>query len=233
MRTYAKRVLWGTLIAGGITLLGATAANAAETSGDDGLLSGTQAVAPITAPITVVDNAISVLGDAASTTPAPAPAPAPAAAPAPAPQTNGAEGTASGTQAVVTVNLPVTVTDNAISLTEDSTTSTPAAAPPQSAAPQAPDAAGVLSLDTDGLDGVLSGTQALVAVNAPVTVSGNAISLLGDSESAAEGESAAAPAPAPATGSSTSGEDGTASGTQVVAPVTAPVSVGGNAISLL
>ena len=44
MRTYAKRVLWGTLIAGGITLLGATAANAAETSGDDGLLSGTQAV---------------------------------------------------------------------------------------------------------------------------------------------------------------------------------------------
>ena len=44
MHTLIKRALWGTLLAGGITLLGATAANAAETSGDDGLLSGTQAV---------------------------------------------------------------------------------------------------------------------------------------------------------------------------------------------
>ena len=43
MRTYLKRALWGTLLAGGITLLGATAANAADTSGEDGLLSGTQA----------------------------------------------------------------------------------------------------------------------------------------------------------------------------------------------
>ncbi|WP_183151325.1 chaplin family protein [Microbacterium sp. Se63.02b] len=59
----------------GITLLGATAANAAETTGDDGLLSGTQAETAITAPISVVGNAISVLGDAV--TPAPAPAPAP------------------------------------------------------------------------------------------------------------------------------------------------------------
>ena len=40
MRTYLKRALWGTLLAGGITLLGATAANAADTSGEDGLLSG-------------------------------------------------------------------------------------------------------------------------------------------------------------------------------------------------
>ena len=47
MRTYLKRALWGTLLAGGITLLGATAANAADTSGDEGLLSGTQAEAPL------------------------------------------------------------------------------------------------------------------------------------------------------------------------------------------
>nr|WP_017203794.1 chaplin family protein [Microbacterium barkeri] len=76
MRTYLKRALWGTLIAGGITLLGATAANAAETSGDDGLLSGTQVEAPISAPISVLGNAVSVLDDAVSSAPAPAPAPA-------------------------------------------------------------------------------------------------------------------------------------------------------------
>ncbi|MGI0520584.1 DUF320 domain-containing protein, partial [Microbacterium maritypicum] len=62
MRTFIKRALWGALIAGGVTLLGATAANAAETTGDDGLLSGTQVETAITAPISVVNNAISVLG---------------------------------------------------------------------------------------------------------------------------------------------------------------------------
>ena len=76
MRTFIKRALWGTLIAGGVTLLGATAANAAETSGDDGLLSGTQTVAEVTAPVSIVGNAISLLGDTSA---------APAAAPAPRP----------------------------------------------------------------------------------------------------------------------------------------------------
>ncbi len=225
MRTYAKRVLWGTLIAGGITLLGATAANAAETSGDDGFLSGTQAVAPITAPITVVDNAISVLGDAASTAPAPAPAPALLRLPHRRPPRSADE-----RRGGHRIRHP-SRGDREPPRHGDGQRDQPHRRlhdqhPGRRSSPergsQAPDAAGVLSLDTDGLDGVLSGTQALVAVNAPVTVSDNAISLLGDSESAAEGESAAAPAPAPATGSSTSGEDGTASGTQVVAPVTAP-----------
>ena len=66
MRTYLKRALWGTLLAGGITLLGATAANAADTSGEDGLLSGTQADTAITAPVTIVDNAVSLLGDSSA-----------------------------------------------------------------------------------------------------------------------------------------------------------------------
>jgi len=63
MRTSLKRALWGTLIAGGITLFGATVANAAETTGDDGLLSGTQAETAITAPVSVVNNAISVVSE--------------------------------------------------------------------------------------------------------------------------------------------------------------------------
>lgn len=82
MNTFVSRALWGTLLAGGITLLGATVAQAVETNGDDGLLSGTQALLSLDAPVTVAGNAISVLGDAQSTdaeTTAPAPAPASAA----------------------------------------------------------------------------------------------------------------------------------------------------------
>ena len=71
MHTFIKRALVGTLLAGGITLLGATVANAAETTGEDGLLSGDQALIDVSAPVTIVDNAVSVIGDS---TAAPAPA---------------------------------------------------------------------------------------------------------------------------------------------------------------
>jgi hypothetical protein len=88
MRTFYKRALLGTLLAGGITLLGATVANAAETTGDDGLLSGTQAVIQVNLPITLSGTSRSVLGDSTSsgaTAAAPATAPAPAAATTAAP----------------------------------------------------------------------------------------------------------------------------------------------------
>ena len=55
MNSTLSRVLLGTLVAGGITLFGAAAAQAAEptTSGEDGLLSGTQALLNVDIPITV------------------------------------------------------------------------------------------------------------------------------------------------------------------------------------
>src|SRR5688572_29177551 len=109
MRTSIKRALLGTLLAGGFTLLGATVAQAAETTGDDGLLSGTQAVLDVNLPVTVSGTSLSVIGDSHSEqaeTAAPAPAPAPAAT------TSGSDGAASGTQALVTVAAPVTVSGN-------------------------------------------------------------------------------------------------------------------------
>lgn len=94
MRTFVKHALWGTLIAGGITLLGVSAANAADTtSGDDAIGSGTQVVAPVSIPVTVTGDAISALGLSTSTGSAPA---APASAPAPAATTSGDDGIASG-----------------------------------------------------------------------------------------------------------------------------------------
>ncbi|MET0859462.1 MAG: chaplin family protein, partial [Microbacterium sp.] len=73
MKTFLKRALWGTLIAGGVTLLGATAANAADTTGEDGLLSGNQALISLDAPVSIVGNAVSLIGDStAVSTPAPA-----------------------------------------------------------------------------------------------------------------------------------------------------------------
>ena len=65
--------------------------------------------------------------------------------------------------------------------------------------------AGVAYADdsTDGSDGILSGTQALLGIDLPITVGGNAISVLGDSSSSGSstsggGSAARRPAAPPA-----------------------------------
>ena len=233
MRTFMSRALWGTLFAGGITLLGAAAgAQAAETDGDERLLSGTQAILNVVVPVTVDGLAVSLVGDSnAGSDAAPAPAaPAPAApapaAPAPAapPATSGSDGTASGSQAIVSVSAPVTVSGNSVSVVGDSS-STPSDAAPASAPTST-------TGTTSGSDGVLSGTQGIVSIDAPVTVTGNAVSVLGDNNTeSTTGETTTPPAqPANAT---TTGDNGILSGTQLIAPLSAPITITGNAIAVV
>ena len=230
MTKYVSRGLALVLFTGGLTLLGAGIANAADTTGDDGLLSGTQIAAPITAPVEAAGNAVSVLGDAfAGGTAAPAPAPAPASAPV---TTSGTDSVLGGTQAVVEAAAPVTVQGNAISVVGDAA-SAPA---PVAAAPAAEPAAPAAAPTTSGSDGIAGGTQVLPNISVPVNLGGNAVSVLGDSSS----EGASAPAAAPTAGSTgstdgatTTGSDSVAGGTQIAPDVALPVSVGGNAISIL
>ena len=236
MSKYVSRGLALVLFTGGLTLLGAGIANAADTTGDDGLLSGTQVVAPITAPIEAAGNAVSILGDALSggaAAPAPAPAPAPAAAPAPSPvTTSGTESVLGGTKAVVDLVAPVAVQGNAISVAGDSV----ATAAPVASAPDATTPTGDGAATTSGSDGIAGGTQVLPTVSVPVNLGGNAISVLGDSSS--EGASAsAATTPSGSVGSTggatTTGSDSVAGGTQIAPDAALPVSIGGNAISIL
>jgi LPXTG-motif cell wall-anchored protein len=226
MNTTVQRALWGTLLAGGITLFGATVANAAETTGDDGLLAGTQSVISLDVPVNVGATAISLLGDS-STTGADA-APAAPAAPAPAAATSGTDGVASGTQALIDVSVPVAVQDVAVSLIGDSNAAeAPASAPAAVPAPAAPAAA------TDGSDSVAGGTQVVAPITAPVTVDGVAVSVIGDSSTVRDGSAAGTPAATAPADADTSGEDSVLGGTEVVAPITLPVSVGDLAVSVI
>lgn len=139
MNKYVSRGLWFALFVGGLTLGGTAAANAATTSGADGIVSGTQVAPAVDAPVSLGGNAIAVLGDAVSTatgsTPAaPAPAPAPATT-APAPSTSGEDGTLSGTQVVPDVAAPVTVGGNAVAVAGDAVSAAAPAAAPAPAAP--------------------------------------------------------------------------------------------------
>ncbi|MBO1270018.1 DUF320 domain-containing protein, partial [Arthrobacter sp. PO-11] len=78
MHSIVRRGLLGSLLAGGLMTLGAAAANAADTTttGQGGLLSGTQVVAPVNVPLTLGATSLSLLGDATAINQAPAHAPA-------------------------------------------------------------------------------------------------------------------------------------------------------------
>ncbi|WP_181373557.1 hypothetical protein [Microbacterium sp. HMWF026] len=123
-----SRVLMGALVGGGLAVLGCGVANAAETSGTDGLLSGDQGLISATVPVTVGGNAVSLIGGShsedATTT-------APASAPAPSVTTDGSDGILSGNQGLVSVDVPVT---SAETPSRSSATAAPRMPPPPAAA---------------------------------------------------------------------------------------------------
>src|SRR5690606_21290985 len=84
---------------------------------------------------------------------------------------------------------------------------------------------------TDGTDSVLGGTQAVAPLSLPVTVGGNAISGVGDSTSTG---SAVMPGTSGTDGVAlTSGDNALLGGSQLVLPVSLPITLGGNAIAVI
>ncbi|MDQ0662133.1 hypothetical protein QFZ35_000631 [Arthrobacter ulcerisalmonis] len=229
MHRNIRRCLLGTAFAGGLVALGGVAANAADTtSGTDGLLSGTQVVAPVNVPISLGATSVGLLGDSAANaenTGAPSPAPAPAAS------TSGSDGILSGTQVVAPVNVPISLGATSVGLLGDSAANTEGAGNTGTAPVSAPAPAA----NTSGSDGILSGTQIVAPITAPVSLGATSVGLLGDSAANTEGagNTGTAPVSAPAPAAATSGSDGILSGTQVVAPITAPTNLGATSVGLL
>jgi hypothetical protein len=227
MNKYVSRGLWTVLVTGGFMALGVGVAHAdTGTSGTDGIASGTQGILGIEIPAQLGGNAISVLGDADSSG-ASTSAPAADASSGPGGTTSGTDSVAGGTQLLPDLGVPVTLGGNAISVLGDASSNGAATTPASGS-----DDAGASSGTTDGTDGTLSGTQVLGDVGAPVTLGGNAISVLGDASSSDAG-TASGSADAGDQEGSTSGTDGMLGGSQVLADVGVPVTLGGNAISLL
>ncbi|WP_157155270.1 chaplin family protein [Diaminobutyricimonas sp. LJ205] len=230
MQKIISRGLYGLLFAGGITLLGATAANAVDTTGEDGIASGNLIEAPVTVPVTLDGNAISLIGDSTANGGRAASSPTIAAPTDDASTTSGEDGIGSGNVVSPDVVAPVGVTGNSITLIGDSSATSSSDAV---AAPVAPngDAAA-----TNGDDGIASGNLVAPDVAASVGVTGNSITLIGDSRAmGSSGEESADAAPVTRKGEAAamSGEDGIASGNLVSPGMTAPVQVTGNAIAAL
>jgi hypothetical protein len=223
MNGFIKRGLLTVLVTGGFLALGAGVAYADDTTdGSDGILSGTQGLLGVDLPITIGGNGISVLGDSSSSGSSNTGG---TGGSSPSASTSGTDSLLGGSQGVVGVNAPVTVSGNAISVLGDSSSEGSTFAGESGSGD-----AGFAN--TSGKDGIGSGTQIVGDVNAPITVTGNAISVAGDSSSSGSsfaGESGSGEAGF----ASTSGDDSIAGGSQVLADAGVPVVVGGNAISVI
>ncbi|WP_045731135.1 chaplin family protein [Pseudarthrobacter chlorophenolicus] len=205
-------------------------APAASTGGDNGILSGTQVIAPVTVPITIGATSVGAVGDSAADTQGTGTAPAPAPSPAPAAATDGTDGIGSGTQVVAPITSPINLGATSVGAVGDSAASVEGAG--TSSTPPAP--AGQAPAATDGTDGILSGTQVIAPITAPINLGATSAGLIGDSAASVEGSDADnGNTTSPAGPASTSGTDGVLSGTQIVAPVTLPISLGATSVGLV
>ncbi len=212
-----KRCLQGTLLAGGLWVIGAGIASADTTSTAATATpighSLVSAVAPVNVPITVCGNGI--LGRAASCG-ASAPAASSAAVAAPAAATSTSTPRTGLVSAVVPVNVPVTVCGNSVL----------ARAASCSSAATGSSATAASASGSTGHHG--GGLSASAPINVPVTVCGNAV--LGAKPSCG-GATPAAGSSATAThssGSTGNADDGLLS---ALAPVNVPVTVCGNSVA--
>lgn len=174
MNNIASKALYSVLLAGGLSVLGAGAAQAIDLGlgGDDGLLSGTDILADLGVPITVGGNSISVIGNSSSgssSTSTPASTPAPSS-------TAGSDSASGGTSVWVPVNSIIEIgldgsgngllgINGPIILGSNGS------------------GGWLLGPGQIGIADIGSGTDADATATVPVTVEGNSISVIGDSRS--------------------------------------------------
>ncbi|MGY2874248.1 hypothetical protein ACVW00_001438 [Marmoricola sp. URHA0025 HA25] len=87
---------------------------------------------------------------------------------------------------------------------------------------------------TSGQNGIVSGNQTGVDANAPINLSGNQVTVLGnDNQSSATGSAATTAAPPGPGAATTTGQGGIGSGNQTAVGVNAPVNVSGNQVTVI
>ncbi|MEV4470044.1 chaplin family protein [Nonomuraea sp. NPDC049504] len=196
-----------------------------DTDGRFGVGSGNQVIAPISVPIDVCGNAV---GNASAGCRGGAKVEQSGQSGAGGNRTSGAGGVLSGNQVVAPITAPVNVCGNAVALVGHAFAGCKGGATVKNSA------RGAGGNRTSGAGGVLAGNQAVAPITAPVNACGNAAAVLGLSRAQCHGGAGVHPQHGVGGGNNrTSGAGGVLSGNQVVAPITAPVNVCGNAAAVL
>ncbi|WP_163567858.1 chaplin family protein [Fodinicola feengrottensis] len=178
MNIWLRRSLQGLVLTGGFVVMGATAAHASDTLGKSApalgitsathaLSGGTTGVAPVNLPVSGLQNATAGIGKALTTK---AHAQPQRNASKAAGKTSGAGSLLGGNLVQAPVNAPVAVANNAIAVLglAHSAGDTHGAAGSSAAAAQ-----------TNGSHSILGGNIVQAPINAPITVSHNAVAVAG------------------------------------------------------
>ncbi|MET8158287.1 chaplin family protein [Sphaerisporangium sp. NPDC005289] len=226
---------------GGASVVGGGAGRGAggnRTSGHGSVLGGNQIVAPITAPVNICGNSVALIGGAFSGCQGGAhvkgghggngynghgPRPGSGAGHN---LTDGRHSVLGGNQIVAPITAPINVCGNAVG---NGNAGCPGGA---TARPAGQGGAG--GNRTSGYGSVLGGNQIVAPITAPVNVCGNAVAVIGEAFAGCRGgTSVKGGAGRGAGGNLTDGRHSVLGGNQIVAPITAPVNVCGNAVAVL
>ncbi|MEV0590289.1 chaplin family protein [Nonomuraea cavernae] len=197
-----------------------------DTDGRFGAGSGNQVVAPISLPITACGNSV---GNAASGCKGGASVEnRGGGSGAGGNTTSGRSGVLAGNQVVAPITAPINVCGNAVAAFGEAFAGCRGGASVQNGG------RGAGGNTTSGRSGVLAGNQVVAPITAPINACGNAVAALGLAEAHCKGGASVSPQQGVGGGgNTTSGRSGVLAGNQVVAPITAPINVCGNAVAVL
>ncbi|GAA3133126.1 hypothetical protein GCM10010466_24700 [Planomonospora alba] len=240
MRTWVKRTSPAALLALGVMALGSGTALADETSGDGSVLGGNQLNLPITLPVDISGNAVSVVGGSAARSEGGASVEQSGKGGAGGNRTSGDGSVLGGNQVVAPITAPVNVCGNAVAVVGRAKAGCKGGASVKQSGK-----GGAGGNRTSGDGSVLGGNQVVAPITAPVNVCGNSVgAVLGQAFAGCKGGAEVTGGGSKpghgyhsghgrgsgAGGNRTSGDGSVLGGNQVVAPITAPVNVCGNSV---
>ncbi|MEV8638291.1 chaplin family protein [Streptosporangium sp. NPDC051023] len=234
MRTWVKGTAPAALLALGVMSLGGGTAFA-DTVGDHSVGGGNQIDAPIALPIDISGNAVAVAGKATGSSQGGASVDdstdgSGSGIPG---KTSGKWSVLGGNQVKAPINAPVNACGNAVSLFGGSEASCRGGS---SVKKSGRGGGGAGGNRTSGDHSVLGGNQVVAPITAPINACGNAVAIFGDAVAGCRGGSSVTRSGGGgrgAGGNTTSGRASVVGGNQVVAPITAPANVCGNAVAVL
>jgi len=250
MKTWVRKTLSVGVLAAGALLFapGAAHADVRQTTGDNnGILNGTQLVAPISVPVNVVGNSLGILGEANATGVGINHTESGWASQ----RTGDNNGIANGTQAYLPVRVPLNVVGNSAAVLGEANATGVGANDVHGRKTESghstegfwPD--GWDGQSTGDNNGIANGNQIYAPIDVPINVCGNSLALLGEANSRAicandvrggrvrrhrHDESAKVTEGA---WQSTGDNNGILNGNQLYAPISLPVNLAGNAVALL
>ncbi|TMR12161.1 DUF320 domain-containing protein [Nonomuraea turkmeniaca] len=201
-----------------------------RTSGDGSVGGGNQVNAPISAPVNACGNAVSLFGSSDAGCKGGATVRNQGKGGAGGNRTSGKGSVLGGNQVVAPISAPLNACGNAVAIFGDATAGCKGGANVHNTG------TGAGGNRTSGDGSVLGGNQVVAPISAPVNICGNSVAVFGRAFSGCKGGSSVnngGPGYRKhhmSAGNDTDGRFGVGSGNQVVAPISVPVDVCGNAV---